>query len=70
MTEELKSYFRDVDYAVDTFIEGLDSRYRRWKHEQDTIDDVMKLRFIKKRDENFVREIQWIPEHIIKKIYD
>jgi len=69
MTEELKSYLRDLDYAFDTAIENVDAKYRKLQRKQDKIDELMRMRFIKKIPSLYVYELQIYSHELIQKVY-
>ena len=69
MTEELKIYFRDLDYAIDTFIETINAKQRKFEHENDIIYKLMKMKYINKLPRSYPEELRCIPNHLIEKVY-
>ena len=69
MNEEMRIYFRDLDYAVETYIETLNARVRKFENENYIIHKLMRMKYIKKIPRSYVEELKCIPEHLITKVY-
>lgn len=69
MTKELEIYFKDVDYAVETFIESLNARYKRQRFENELIHELMVMKYIEKRDVQYIYDLKCIPYHLIQRVY-
>ena len=70
MTEELKNYFRDLDFAVATHIDMLEAKYKRKKAENEIIHKLMRMKYIEKRNLVYINELKCIPTYLIFKVYD
>lgn len=69
MTEDLKYFLIDLDLAVDTVKENFEGKYRKFKHENEIIDKLMHMRFIKKLDRVYAEECSIFSQRLIDKVY-
>jgi len=70
MTEELRVFFIDLDFAVETAKENIEGKFRKYQKDNETIHKLMRMKYLKKTEKSYVLELGFIPKHLIDKVYD